>query len=140
MVQHANVGTITEEIIDRCIDLLRADPGLSSIVPSHENPEYHPFRGKRIGEDGCLQPFAENSVGASANRQELPTCLFFDHSIWVIRAGAILDPNGQGPWPCMGQNIKPYITNGCLDVHSLEDIEHTERWISENEVKKPNFD
>lgn len=136
VLQHANVGTITEQIIDDCIEELLADETLSAVVPSHEKLEYHPYRGKRVV-DGVLAPFVEGMGSVSANRQDLPTCLYFDHSIWVLRATTIRDPNGQPPWPCMGQRIKPYITEGCLDVHDLEDIGRTERWITENSVPRP---
>jgi CMP-N,N'-diacetyllegionaminic acid synthase len=138
VLQHANVGTITEKIIDDCIALLLEDSSLSSVVPSHEKSEYHPYRGKRV-ENGTLQPFVSTATGVSANRQDLPKCLFFDHSIWVLRAASIRDPNGQEPWPCMGTKIKPYITEGCLDVHDIEDIDRTEKWIKENKVITPSF-
>lgn len=136
LVQHANVGTITENIVDDCIRILMDDETLTAVVPSHEKAEYHPYRSKRI-EGGVLAPFVADAGNVSANRQDLPTCLFFDHSIWVLRASSIRDPNGQPPWPCMGQKIKPYITEGCLDVHDLEDIEKTERWIHKHQVPVP---
>lgn len=139
VVQHANVGTISFKIIDACIDQLLDDPSLSAVVPSHEKAEYHPYRGKRLDSSGLMVPFVDGAGNVSANRQELPTCLFFDHSIWALRADAIRDPNGQGPWPCMGQKIKPYLTEGCLDVHDLEDIEKTEAWIHENKIKFPEW-
>ena len=139
VVQHANVGTITPKIIDDCIDILRADPSLSAVVPSHEYNEYHPYRGKAVDKNGMLVPFVKSAGTVSANRQDLPTCLYFDHSIWVLRAGTIRAPGGQPPWPCMGQAIKPYITSGCLDVHSMEDIAHTEKWITEHDVPFPDF-
>lgn len=138
VVQHANVGTITEAMLDDCIAQLQADPSLSAVVPSHEKAEYHPYRGKRLV-DGVLRPFVEGAGKVSANRQDLPTCLFFDHSIWVLRAATMRDPEGQGPWPCMGQVIKPYVTEGCLDVHDLEDIVTTEEWITEHKVPRPEF-
>lgn len=139
VVQHANVGTITSEMIDACIDLLLANPHLSSVVPSHEMSEYHPYRAKGVRADGTLRPFVEGSDKASANRQDLPRCLFFDHSFWVLRGASVWDPAGQGPWPVMGQNILPYITEGCLDVHSMEDITKTERWITEHGLSVPDF-
>ncbi|WP_313349534.1 cytidylyltransferase domain-containing protein [Paracoccus sp. (in: a-proteobacteria)] len=139
IVQHANVGTITETIIDDCIDQLIEDPSLSAVVPSHDQAEYHPYRGKRLSAEGLMQPFVETTDQVSANRQELPVCLFFDHSIWALRVEAIRDPNGQVPWPCMGQRIKPYVTHGCLDVHDLEDIAKTEAWIVQNKVPSPNW-
>lgn len=138
VVQHANVGTITEKIIDDCIDELLADPSLDSVIPSHAKAEYHPYRGKRTV-NGLMLPFVESAGKVSANRQDLPDCLFFDHSIWALRRDAINDPQGQFPWPCMGQKIKPYITSGCLDVHSLEDVKITEDWIAANGVKAPEF-
>jgi CMP-N,N'-diacetyllegionaminic acid synthase len=138
VLQHANVGTISEEIIDDCIRLLVEDETLSAVVPSHQMSEYHPYRAKQVV-DGILQPFVSAGTQVSANRQELPTCVFFDHSVWVLRAASIRDPNGQQPWPCMGQKIKPYITEGCLDVHSLEDIAHTEAWLTEKGMPLPAF-
>jgi CMP-N,N'-diacetyllegionaminic acid synthase len=139
VVQHANVGTITETIIDDCIDALLADRTLSSVVPCHEKAEYHPYRGKAVTAEGILQPFVGSAGAVSANRQDLPTCLFFDHSIWALRASAIRDPQGQPPWNCMGQRIKPFITEGCLDVHDLDDIAHTEAWITANAVPMPPY-
>lgn len=137
VLQHANVGTITNEIIDQCIAELVADETLSAVVPAHEAQEYHPYRGRRL-QDGVLVPFVDGVQDISANRQELPMCLFFDHSIWALRASAINDPNGQPPWPCMGQRIKPFITKGCLDVHDMEDVQKTERWIIEHAVPYPS--
>jgi len=39
----------------------------------------------------------------------------------------------------MGSRIKPYVTEGCLDVHDMEDIAHTERWITENRIAPPDW-
>lgn len=139
VVQHANVGTISEAIIDECIDILLADPAASAVVPSHDKAEYHPLRAKGIDAAGYLEPFVKGGGGASANRQDLAPCVFFDHSIWVLRQNAVRDPEGQGPWPCMGRAIRPFLTEGCLDVHSMEDIAHTERWITEHGIPAPHL-
>lgn len=139
IVQHANVGTISEKIIDECIEALLADDTLSSVVPCHERSEYHPYRAKSVEADGTLEPFVKSAGKVSANRQDLPQCLFFDHSIWVLRSASVRDPEGQAPWPCMGKKIKPYITQGCLDVHDMRDIKLTEDWIIEHKIQKPEF-
>ncbi|MFU8883799.1 MAG: hypothetical protein ACNA7Q_15670, partial [Rhodobacterales bacterium] len=89
--------------------------------------------------EGLLEPFVDNGAPVSANRQDLPTCYFFYHSIWALRADAIRTPGGQGPWDCMGNRIKPYPTEGCLDVHSLEDIKTTEEWIKAHNLPFPDF-
>ncbi|WP_347303769.1 hypothetical protein V5740_03875 [Croceibacterium sp. TMG7-5b_MA50] len=139
IVQHANVGTISEEIIDDCIEMLIADPSLTAVVPSHEQSEYHPMRAKGVDADGIMRPFVPLDGTVSANRQDLPVAYFFDHSIWAIRAATARDPNGQPPWPCMGQRIKPYVTEGCLDVHSMEDLATTEAWIDAHGIPRPDF-
>lgn len=140
VVQHANVGMITEDVIDACIDKLLANSHLSSVVPSHQNPEYHPMRAKRLLPDGSLVNFVTGDGPVSANRQDLPTAVFFDHSFWVLRGrSAVFDMNGQPPWPCMGSTIGVYETEGCLDVHSLEDLESTARWLEAHHVPQPDF-
>ncbi|MFB2553695.1 cytidylyltransferase domain-containing protein [Ensifer soli] len=139
VLQHANVGTISETMIDDCIEMLIADPSVSSVVPSHDKSEYHPMRAKRVMPDGSLQSFfGEGKV--SANRQDLPQAVFFDHSFWVLRGRqAVFDENGQGPWTCMGSRILPYMTTGCLDVHDLEDLDRTAAWITEHGIPHPSF-
>lgn len=139
VVMHANVGTVTDEFIDHCIERLLENPGASSVIPSHENAEYHPMRAKQVQEDGSLLSFFEGPI--SPNRQELPTAVFFDHSFWVLRGrSAIFDSEGQEPWPCMGRRILPFMTQGCLDVHTLEDLDRTAAWIMNNKVALPDFD
>ena len=139
VVQHANVGTISEEQIDACIDLLLAKPEVTAVVPAHQQPDYHPMRARRLRADGTLAPFVEGN-GISANRQELPTAFFYDHSFWVLRGRrAVFDPGGQQPWPCMGSSIMPFETEGCRDVHDLADLETTAQWILRNNMPKPCF-
>jgi CMP-N-acetylneuraminic acid synthetase len=142
VVQHANVGTISTTIIDDCIRLLVADENLSSVVPVHEKSEYHPYRAKTLDSDGLLKPFFDfGNMPVSGNRQDLPVSYFFDHSIWVLRvAKSVHSENGQPPWTCMGNQIKPYITEGCFDVHSIEDLKATEEWILGNQIELPNFE
>jgi CMP-N-acetylneuraminic acid synthetase len=137
VVQHANVGTITEKIIDDCIQQLIDNKNYSAVVPVHEKSEYNPYRAKKISQAGLLSPFINDSK-ISANRQDLPKSYFFDHSVWILRSSSIKNKDkGQAPWGCMGNQIKPYITTGCLDVHSTEDIKYTEKWITENEIPIP---
>lgn len=139
VVQHANVGTISEQIIDDCIDVLLSDESLSAVVPSHTYDEYHPMRAKAMTSAGLLEPFVKTDKPVSANRQDLLPCYFFDHSIWALRVAAIRELGGQRPWDCMGNRIKPFETKGCLDVHTLEDIAHTESWIKKHNIPNPTF-
>jgi CMP-N-acetylneuraminic acid synthetase len=141
VVQHANVGTINTKMIDDCISALIADDSLSSVVPVHDKSEYHPYRAKTPDAEGLIVPFFDFSKGGiSGNRQDLPTAYFFDHSIWVLSvARGIRSTNGQPPWTCMGSRIKPYVTEGCFDVHTMEDLKKTEEWLVANNVTPPSF-
>lgn len=141
VVQHANVGTITTKMVDDCIEALIADDSLSSVVPVHDKSEYHPYRAKTPGREGLIVPFFDFSKGGiSGNRQDLPTAYFFDHSIWVLSVErGIRSTNGQPPWTCMGDRIKPYVTEGCFDVHTMEDLKKTEEWLVANNVTPPSF-
>lgn len=140
VVQHANVGTVSTDQIDACIDLLLSNKDATAVVPAHQHPEYHPMRAKRLTSDGSLEPFVTGD-GISANRQDLPVCFFFDHSFWVLRGrAAVFDPHGQQPWPCMGSHILPFETQGCRDVHDLADLASTEQLLVDHGIPKPAFD
>jgi CMP-N-acetylneuraminic acid synthetase len=141
IVQHANVGTITTKIFDDCINLLLKDNSLSAVIPMHEKSEYHPYRCKTFSDDGCVYPFFDFSkTKVSGNRQDLPPALFFDHSIWVLSVvNGVKSNNGQPPWTCMGNKIKPFLTEGCFDVHEEKDLERTAKWIINNNLN-PNYD
>ncbi len=134
IVQHANVGTITTKIFDDCIKLILEDRSLSAVIPMHEKNEYHPYRCKTLSNNGCVYPFFDFSdIMVSGNRQDLSPALFFDHSIWVLSVeNGIKSNKGQPPWTCMGDKIKPYLTQGCFDVHNEEDLRKTADWIRKN--------
>lgn len=136
VVIHANVGTISSEMIDECLEKLFNNEAVSSVVPCHRKDEYHPLRAKKITSQGLLTPFVDsgNSV-VSANRQDLEPCLFFDHSFWVLDVQrGVKSEDGQGPWPVMGRSIMPYVTTGCFDVHDIEDLKKTEEWIESHNL------
>jgi CMP-N-acetylneuraminic acid synthetase len=138
VMQHANNATVTTQQIDDCVDMLIANPSVSSVVPAHRKPEYHPARGKFLDKDGTLRPVLDGTF--STNRQDLDPCLFFDHTFWVLRGReAIFDPEGQQPWTCMGRKIKAYETDGGLDIHTLEDIDLTIQWLDKHKIPTPNF-
>jgi CMP-N-acetylneuraminic acid synthetase len=139
VVQHANVGTITEHQIDACIEKLIQNADATAVVPAHRHPEYHPMRAKRLNADGSLGLFVGGET-ISANRQDLPTAYFFDHSFWVLRGRrAVFDSEGQMPWPCMGSHILPFETEGCRDVHDMADLETTAEWLVRNAIPAPCF-
>ena len=130
---HVTKGASINKLID--------NPELSSVIPVHEKSEYHPYRARTITRDGLMIPFFDfSNMTVSGNRQDLPTCYFFDHSIWVLSVEKGIKSNGgQPPWTCMGDKLLPYVTHGCFDVHDLDDLKRTEAWILENKVPIPKF-
>ncbi len=137
IVIHANVGTISSDLIDSCIAIKNSNKDISAVIPSHRKDEYHPLRARKLNSDGTMEPYVGKPTDKiSANRQELPTCLFFDHSFWVLDVEkGVKAVNGQEPWPVMGSTIVPFETEGCFDVHDLEDLKKTEDWITENRIE-----
>jgi hypothetical protein len=99
----------------------------------------HPYRAKKLNPDGTAISFFPNLLDASTNRQDLPTSLFFDHSIWVIRAKHFFLQDGEAPWKEMGPKVKVVLTEGSFDIHSSSDIVLTENWLLEHAVSPPNF-
>jgi CMP-N-acetylneuraminic acid synthetase len=130
----ANVATVKTEWIDSCIRILLDDTTVSAAVPVHEDSDHHPYRAKRCTAQGFLEPFFDFSGRKiSTNRQDLDPSYFLDHSFWVLNIKeSLLSGSGQPPWNFMGNRIKPYETHGSFDVHSIEDIHSTEKWLREN--------
>lgn len=140
VVQLANVATIKTEWIDRCIEMVLADPTLSAAVPVHLNQDNHPLRAKRLNSEGLLEPFIDTTgKKVSTNRQDLEPCYFLDHSVWILNLKESLKPDGgQPPWTFMGNRISPFVTDGCFDVHTRDDIALCEKWLMENGYSPEN--
>ena len=131
----ANTVTVKAQWIDDCINELLKDITLTSCVPVYREMDHHPFRSKRIGSDGCLVPFFDfNNVEVSTNRQDLEPCYFLCHNFWVLNLNTINRDNGQQPWKFMGNKIKHYEIDEAFDVHNLEDIVRSEKWLVNHKI------
>lgn len=130
----ANSATVKSEWIRDCLGFLFNDVSISAAAPVHVNMDVHPVRARRLTIDGCVEPYLDlRSERVSTNRQDLPTCAFFDHSFWVIRTpSGRIQQEGHAPWTFMGWKVKPLFTSGCFDVHDRNDLEKTEQWLIEN--------
>jgi CMP-N,N'-diacetyllegionaminic acid synthase len=128
----ANSGIIKTEWVNDCISEIINNPETSSVVPVYIEQDNHPFRAKKMKENGYLDTFFDFSgQKISTNRQDLPTCYFLCHNFWVLNVAKSIDllPDGQQPWTFMGNNIKPYVVDMSFDVHTEEDIIKTEKWL-----------
>lgn len=133
----ANSGIIKKEWVQESIDVLLGDQSLSAACPVKKDQDHHPFRAKRLRADGCLEPyfdFSEKKI--STNRQDLCDNYYFCHNFWTLnlRNSLFSKQVGQPPWTFMGNNIKPIVVEDCFDVHDIDDVVRTERWILDNNV------
>jgi CMP-N-acetylneuraminic acid synthetase len=134
----ANSATLKAEWIESAIQEMIHDESITAMAPCYQEQDHHPYRAKRIDENGFLDTFVNlDDIDVSSNRQELETCVFFAHNFWVLRVKNSLEADGgQKPWVFMGDKVKPIMVEGCFDVHTVEDINRTEIWIKENSVEK----
>lgn len=136
VVLMANSGTIKTEWIELAINSIKENPSISAVVPVFNDQDHHPYRAKKLDENGLLQPFFNfESMNVSTNRQELESCYFLCHNFWVLNLDiSYYASGGQKPWTFLGDKIKPIILEESFDVHTLDDLKRTEKWLTLNEI------
>ncbi len=128
----ANNAITKTEWIEESIRNLMENPMLSSSCPVMLEQDHHPYRCKCLREDGCLGTWFDfEEMDVSTNRQDLPQNFVFCHNFWTLNLKNTLysDIPGQKPWTFMGNNCKPIIVKESFDVHDMEDIIRTEKWL-----------
>jgi len=136
VVMLANSATIKSEWIAEAINMIENDPSITSVVPVYKEQDHHPFRAKKIDNEGKLVPyfdFEEDFV--STNRQDLSANYFLSHNFWVLNVNKSIKLNdGFKPWTFLGKKTMPIFVEGCFDVHTMEDIEKTKVWLKANKL------
>lgn len=134
----ANSGIVKTEWIEESINNLIQNPLLSASCPVLLEMDNHPYRSKRLREDGCLDTWFDfKGKQISTNRQDLPMNFVLCHNFWTLnlKESIYSETEGQQPWTFMGNNIKPIIVQESFDVHDEEDIIRTEKWILKEGIK-----
>ena len=134
----ANSGIVKTEWIEESITQLLKDEALSASVPVLLEMDNHPYRSKRLREDGCLDTWFDfRGKNISTNRQDLPMNFVLCHNFWTLNLKNSLysSTEGQQPWTFMGSNIKPIDVEESFDVHDEDDIRRTEKWLLEEGIK-----
>ena len=134
----ANSGIVKTEWIEESITQLLKDEALSASVPVLLEMDNHPYRSKRLREDGCLDTWFDfRGKNISTNRQDLPMNFVLCHNFWTLNLKNSLysSTEGQQPWTFMGSNIKPIVVKESFDVHDEDDIRRTEKWLQEEGSK-----
>ncbi|MEG1873106.1 MAG: CMP-N-acetylneuraminic acid synthetase, partial [Ruthenibacterium sp.] len=132
----ANNVTIRSAWITDCVNLMKADPTITAVVPVYEDNDHHPLRAKTLRDDGMLSMYEKGVQGKiSTNRQDLPVCYFLSHNFWVLNVNYLLSgQEGQQPWGFMGDKIKPYIIEESIDIHHKIDLVVAKNWIEKNYI------
>lgn len=130
----ANSVTVKSSWIDECIRMILEDGTIDSVVPVYKEQDHHPFRAKKLDDNGNLQPWFDfKGQEISTNRQELPDNFFLGHNFWVLNLkNGYLKGGGQKPWTFLGEKIKPFVVDECFDVHTEQDLLRCEEWLDIN--------
>ena len=136
IVLMANSGTIKTKWIEQSVKEIKKDSSISAVVPVYNDQDHHPYRAKKLDNSGFLQPFFNfRSMDVSTNRQELEPCYFLCHNFWVMNLDtSFYASGGQKPWTFLGDKIKPIIVEESFDVHTLDDLTRTEKWLTLNKI------
>ena len=137
VVLMANSGVVKKEWIEESITNILENESLSASAPVKMDQDHHPYRAKKLREDGSLDTWFDfNDETISTNRQDLPGCYYLCHNFWTLNVDkSIKAEMGQQPWGFMGNNVKPILVEDGFDVHVMEDIQRTEKWIIEEGIK-----
>ena len=133
----ANSGTIKSEWIEESINNLIDNPILSASCPVMLEMDNHPYRSKRLREDGCLGTWFDfGDKNISTNRQDLPLNFVLCHNFWTLnlKNSIYSDEPGQQPWAFMGKDVKPIVVDESFDVHDMDGISRTEKWIKNEHI------
>lgn len=131
----ANAPTVTGELIDRGVEVLRADPLLDSATTVSRYNMWSPLRARRLGDDGCLHPFVplsafDNLLNLTCDRNCQGDVYFADMSVSVVRPSCLERlEEGLPPQKWMGRRIAPIHSWGGCDVDYEWQIPGIEYWL-----------
>ena len=134
----ANAATITGELIDQGIEVLRADPTLDSAVTTSCYNMWSPLRARKIGEDGLLHPFVPfeafgDPATLNCDRDSQGDVYFADMGVSVVRPACLEHmETGLLSQRWMGQKIYPIMQWGGCDVDYEWQIPVVEYWLKQH--------
>lgn len=131
ITMHCNCGVHREGLIDEAIQVLDDYPEADSCVSGYIDHSVHPYRTKRIEQDGTLSPWLDIPEGTTTNRQGLAPCFILDGAVRVMRYKTCFPPRGQKPFTYLGREIRYLENSEGGDVHSMKDIATTEFLLKE---------
>jgi len=136
-----NAPMVTGQLIDEGVQALRSHPEIDSAVSVSCYNMWSPLRARRVGPDGCLNPFVPfEAIGDPKNlncdRDSQGEVFFADQGVSVVRPRC-LEQLEQGllPQKWMGQKIYPLRQWGGLDVDYEWQIPQVEFWLKAHGIQ-----
>ncbi|MBC8548225.1 MAG: cytidylyltransferase [Candidatus Brocadiales bacterium] len=130
-----NAVTITSDLIDEGIRVLREKPEIDSAVSASTYNMWSPLRARKIGEDGLLHPFVPfetfgDPKTLNCDRDSQGDAWFADMGVSIVRARCLENiENGLLPQKWMGQKIYPIKSWGGCDVDYEWQMPQAEYWL-----------
>ena len=135
---HANSPTLTGDLIDRGIEILRHNETFDSAVTTSVYNMWSPLRARKLGSDGCLHPMVPFETFGdphtlNCDRDSQGDVHFADMAISVVRPRCLENINeGLLPQKWMGQRIAPILSVGGCDVDYEWQVPMVEFWLRKN--------
>ena len=135
-----NGATITSELIDEGIRVLRSREEFDSAVSVSCYNMWSPLRARRIGPDGLLHPFVPfgtfgDPATLTCDRDSQGDVYFADMGVSIVRPRCFDHlQDGQLPQRWMGRRIYPLKQWGGFDVDYAWQIPQVEYWLKAHGV------
>lgn len=137
-----NAPTITSDLIDEGIKVLREHPEYDSAVSVSCYNMWSPLRARKIGKDGLLHPFVPfetfgDPKTLNCDRDSQGDVWFADVSVSIVRPRCLENiEDGLLPQKWMGQKIYPLKQWGGCDVDYEWQIPQVEFWLKKHGFTK----
>jgi len=130
-----NAPTVTADLIDQGVDLLRSRPDVDSAVSVSVYNMWSPIRARRETAEGLLEPFVPHELlglGTAINcdRDSQGDVCYADMGVSIVRPRCLEDmEHGLLPQKWMGRRIAPIKQWGGCDVDFEWQIPLVEFWL-----------
>lgn len=139
---HCNSATVTSEMINKGINVLRKNPTYDSATSVSRYNMWSPLRARKIGKNGLLHPFVPfktfgNPKTLNCDRDSQGDVYFADMGVSIVRPYCLENiKDGLLPQKWMGQKIYPLIQDAGCDVDYEYQILQTEYWLKKHLKRK----
>jgi len=138
----ANAPTISAEILEEGIRVLREQPETDSAVTVSCYNMWSPLRARKVDDSGHLKPFVPfetfgDPKTLNCDRDSQGSVWFADMGVSIIRPKNLDEmEDGLLPQKWMGRNIWPLENYGGLDVDYDYQMPQAEFWLKKHGVKR----